>query len=280
MTFVENICSDRTYTRYLNGTRNISHNSLVKLCAKLGIRYHDFYHSYQKYYDEEYSIVNNLYNLLIMKNYNEFNILNKKTVNLSMVDAYNERYLTYINIRAGIEQKNIQIVHGYELLKQLKIDINKESYSYDFVDILVLIEMLKVEETKNVTTSLHELNRIIKDESFMYMSASNKDVFPAIYSTISLSFGRLEMLEESIYSALEGIKYSIKVNSNEHLSLLYYLAFCYYNRKQDNDNIVKYSQLCISNAFARQNINEELKFKTLIKKDSNYIVTIKNKKEL
>lgn len=277
---VDGVCSERAYSRYMNGSRNIPHDTLEKFCEKIGIRYHDFYYSFQKYYNTEYQIIHDLYNLLLRKEYSKFEILNKTMINKKMTENYNSRLLTYLNVRYGIETKLIHSAHGHKLYTDiLSSKLNEGISNYDFVDVITLSEMIKIEEVIQIGSSLSKLNRFLLDSKLKYISSTNSHVYPGIYSTVSLVLGKNKKYEDSFNIAMEGIKYSLLIKNNEHLDLLYYLVFCYYNKVENESKKKEYAKLCICTAISKQSNTGTMRYTQLIEKDSGLTLEIKIKED-
>jgi len=268
--FVDNICSDRQYRRFLSGTQFMKQTIMFALCRKLNMRPSDFLSSFN-YKDEwEFQQIVKLYSFLVKKQYDNFVKYSSHFRNSQFYNIQSERIFHYCFIRFEYETKIINKYSAIDRLSKL-IDYPKllNRSMFDFVEVISLNKIAHLEVLDDITTALNGLRKILSDTRFIYISSNTRSIFPNIYSSVARMLGVIGDIEGALITSKLGITYSINNNCNIALSNLYYThALSLFNLGRINeafDVVIK----CLASTISKNNIEQFNHYLKLFKKDMN-----------
>lgn len=264
------ICSDRQYRKYLTGTNNISDQKITQFCEVLGISTRDFYYTLNQKDQYIFNSIKKIYNKLTIKSFVEAYDLLVKYKDVSNLTNQNYRFLEYCRIRFNYDNKKELPIVTMSRIKNYISYPECESYTaYDFVDILFLLLISKIETTNMIDTGLNILIKILKDSEMLYLSAENRNIIPPIYANTSLMLGTLNKLTECLDISQEGIKYCRKYSFSSSLTWLYYSSSIAHKKLNNQKDAKHYAVLCLSSAVANNNESVTKHFYRLLLNDYN-----------
>lgn len=264
------ICGDRQYRRYLSGENNLSDEKIIQFCERLGISPRDFYYSLNEKDLYEYNEIHNLYNKILSRDFTNFNILLDELNKKRILSNQNLRFLDFCSLRYKFDNKKLDREEAY-LAFSKNADypncLNKEVF--DFVDIITIHMIAQIEVRKQKETAMRLLQRLLTDDSMLYLSSETKNILPTIYSSVSLMLGKLKKYEECIKLANEGIMFCLLHSYNKSLTRLYYSNALSYKHLNMQSEAEHSAVLCFANAISRQNDKDTLHFFKFLSKDFN-----------
>ncbi|AUD65609.1 hypothetical protein BK011_07845 [Tenericutes bacterium MZ-XQ] len=266
--FCEDIVDIRTFHRYKSGQRSLKHPKISAFCKKLKISTVDFYYSASKQDVYEFQRINNLYSLIINRNYQLFYEQSSTLKLNSIVEEQNKRFLGFCYCKADYETNSTPL---QEILLKLYKLCNYPNclafFAFDFVSLISLQLIAEIEIKTNKVLALNKLINILYDIEVTYTSSETSKILPSIFSNTSLFLLRLHKHKEAKHISSIGIEYSIKHSDFSGLAHLYYVQ-SYSNLILGNRlDAEKYANLCIITSIAKKNDYEINMFINTIKKD-------------
>lgn len=265
-----NVCSRRSYLRYVNGERPLPNDTLYKFCEKLKISPNDFYFSFLSNDQKEFQDILGLYDLIVQKEHSTLKVELKKRLNsMDQLNALSKKVLEYINTRYLLETKQITRLHAIDLMNKI---INYpeclKGTLFDFGDVLCLIKLSDLQSNnEHQENILSLLENILIDDSFRFISPETRMIMPDLYATLAISFGRLDKLDKCLTVAEIGIKQSIESGVNNALTQLYYAkALSLLKTGRVNEGMV-YAGKCLSNTITRNDKRRLKLYKQLLLDD-------------
>lgn len=278
-TICDNLCGVRQYYKYLSGKNNISDKRLNEFLHNLKISPRDFYYSFYEKDKYEHKFVKDLYYDLIHKKYK---IVSKKVIDGKKKNSIsNDRLFTYCESRYLYEKREIT---KFNYLSKLSVIadypncIQKEAF--DFSDIVSIQSIAELEVKEGKIAALNLLLKILKNNDLVYLSSSNRDILPTIYSTVSILLGRMKRYKTCIEIAQLGVSYCRKYSLNKSLSWIFY-ALAIANKESEKIHEAEmYASLCMISTVIRGNTKEKESFYKLLLDDfnlSSFEVCVNNK---
>ncbi|MCK4551907.1 MAG: hypothetical protein KAU02_03245 [Tenericutes bacterium] len=265
----EGICDTRTYRRYIAAERKITPDKIVDFCNRIGISPSDFFYNSKTREREELNRIRDLYQNIVNFDYTNFFVKLKKIKRQRLLNFQNVRYLDFCVTKANHETKKILDNQAYDILCNLCDYPNclKKSV-YDFVDIISLNFIAKLEVKIKKTIALNRLNEIL-NQNLIYISSESKLILPEVYANVSLYLGRLKQYPEALSIADEGIGYCLKHSNLSALTHLRYMrAYCLLVQGNRKDAEVE-ALRCLGIAFGKDNKYEIEMFTRVLSKDFN-----------
>lgn len=250
----DGICNDRTYRRYISGSSILPFSKLKEFCNKLDISISDFFYSLSQKDRKVYSLLANLYDLLITKKNQkakkEFQSFKYK----NQLDSQNLRFYNYIGIRLNYNNEDTNEQSTLQLLKkQCNYDAFHNRTAFDFVDILILHLISQIENKSKVTTAMEVLQNILVSDESIYISSENKYILPPIYANVSIMLGRLGRIQESLKLSKLGIEFCKYYKISDSLSNLYYTEMLGHQAQGQQEKTYISAVKCISNCISSDN---------------------------
>lgn len=265
-----NICSDRQYRKYLSGVNNISDQRIAEFCEVLGISTRDFYYTLNQKDQYIFNSIKVIYSKLISKSLKEAYRLLDEFRDIDNITNQNFRFLNYCRIRFDYDDNRVLPEGAIDRIKKyIPYPDCKDSEAYDFVDILFLLLISKIETKKENETGLNILLKILSNNEMIYLTAENRNIIPPIYANTSLMLGSLNKLHECLRISLEGIGYCKKHSFSSSLTWLYYSASIAHKKLDHQRDSKYYALLCMSSAIANNKPSVTSHFYNLLSSDFN-----------
>ena len=254
--FCHGICSERQYSRYMNGSKNIPQKKLIEFCNKLGFSPDEFFHSYFINDSKDYNLSSSLFYTLVKKDYfsvkEQLDILSKhKFINIQAEELFN-----YCLIRCQHETKRITKYYALDKYSSI-IDYPNclKKKQFNMIDIVCLLSITVIEFESKKYTSLEFLTNLLLQEKLIYLSSNSKDVLPSIYAAVSKLYGMLRNNEKELEISNRGIQYSLSINNNATLEQLYYYNSLALYRLGDKEKAFDSARNCLVTILSKQNYN-------------------------
>lgn len=266
----DGVCSERQYRKYLSGTNNISDARITEFCDVLGISTRDFYYSINTADIYEYKKVENIYNLILEKKYEEANEKMSEFKDRDQMTTQNAKYLAYCEARYRFELKIDYVDETHKTLSEL---INYPACSnntvFDIVDVISLITISKIETKAGKDDAMNVLIHILTTDGLLYLSADTRQVIPTIYSSVGLSLGRMKRYEECLKVSKEGLEYCNLYNFSKSKTWLYYFVALASKHLGLTSEVEKNAVYCMCNVISTQRERDIKTFYNLLLKDFN-----------
>lgn len=273
----EDVFDRRQYSRYINGTQIINQNRLNKLVEKLGLSQMDFIYSFYSKETSELKQITKIYMSLVSGRFDDVQIAIKKYDKHKFIGSLSKRIYELCKIEFNHEKKFITKYVAIEKFSNLigyPECLSKKRF--DFVDIVSLLYIMRIEFTLNKFTSLEFLEFLLEDTKYIYLSSTTMYILPSIYSNVCSYIARRGDFIKALKIAELGINYSIH-NQNMHLleTLYYYKA--YFSFKLGNSKAAHISALrSLSVLIAKNDLIEYKEFKDMIFKEMNFDIDSHN----
>ena len=269
---VEQFCSaivdPRTFRRYKTGEKNLSYAKISAFCERLRISTSDFYFSAKADDKIERKRINDIYHLLVKKDYDSFNKIVATTDKDHIFDIQNRRFFDLCVTIASLDTKTKStetiLASLYEIANYPAcIDFT----AFDFVSISAIIRIAEIEIKDNKEDAMNLLINILTDNDMIYTSSENIMILPTIYADVCILLLRLKRFKAANYIAENGIHYLLRIRSNNGLSHLYYTK-AYANLMLDNVDEAELNAVrCLLTATSKQSNYEIELFYRVLKKD-------------
>lgn len=222
--FVSDVCSERTYRRYLSGENSISQKNLSLLIKKFNMTDHDFYNSFHRSDTQEYLKVSEVYHHLVS---NDLGMAKELILTLSgqkFVSKLACEFLEYCRTYIIYVEESIPDYSVIDMFAKI-IDYPNclKKKTFNFIEIIVINRISSLEVKHGVTRALTFLYDIVTKNELIYLSSNNKFVMPTVYSELTKSLGILKDFEKANTICSKGIEFSIKSHDNYSLPHLYYM---------------------------------------------------------
>lgn len=186
--FVDGICSDRQYRRYLSSKSVVSQRTIRKFCDRLEISSNDFYNSFHQQDHEEYAKVSRLYDMLNQKEYSKALTLITSLNNHTFLSSMAKKFYQYCNVTYRLNKKEILPPYAIDLYSNLinYPDMLNQA-EFNFVDVITLAQIAELESKHTKYQALYKLSELIESKEHVYTSSNTRYIYPSIYiKTIKL----------------------------------------------------------------------------------------------
>jgi hypothetical protein len=267
--FVQEICSDRQYRRYLSGTSVVSQRMIRKFCDKLNITAHDFYNSFHLNDVIEYKKVTNLYHSIQKSHFENALKLIEHFDNHNFLSPLSKDFFSFCNIFYRHKSGNITKHYAHELYGTL-IDypqmLNKPGFN--FIEITVLLKIASIESSCKKTVAAEKLYHLLNSRDNFYLSSNTRYILPPIYVGLSKIFWRFGETLKCIQLIDEGIEYSLSINDMLALPELFYLkAYMLKTVEHDENKALIYANKCLNLLIIKNDDRGFKRFKNLLAMD-------------
>ena len=245
--FCDGICSERQYSRYLNGSQQIRQEKLNAFCERLGLSPQGFYRSYYLDESRDYKMVVELFETLYSYDLPRIKLKLDELEKYNFTYHYAERLYKFCIYRYQYMSKQVPMSHSLAQYSEL-IDypnmMNKKHVT--FIDVVTLIEIARTAGlAKKDITPLEFLYDILVKEDKMYVSSDEAYMLPTIYYIVAQFYGSLGNHDKSIMICDKGIDYHHKIRSNDTLASLYYFRSLGYFSKGNKEEAFKSARKCL-----------------------------------
>ncbi len=276
--FVQDICSDRQYRRYLNGSNVIPQDKLILFIGKLGLTTSEFYNSFYKIEESISKKIRDIYVSVVkgelelaQKLYDEI----KKPIKISQE---NYTFFKLSEVILDLKHDKLTSLQAYDILEEL-IDYPKclSKNEFTFVEVASLQKMFQIKATYRDYSLIEILYDILIKADYLYLSSDKRYLFPRLYTTTGKYLGILGNIEESVKVALEGIDYSIKIRDMDSLEKLYYIVSLGYQKLGRVDEAYLFAQKCIATCVAKGDEKLVEKYNNFFRKEQGFELSIEKK---
>ncbi len=267
--FCEGICSERQYSRYLNGSQQIRQEKLNAFCDKIGFTPQSFYRTYYQSESRDYAQAVELFGLLYQKD------LTKIKAKLDELDDYE------FNYNFASKLYNFSIIKYQYLTKQVPLLFSLDQYSklidypnvlekehVTFIDLVSMVEIARTAGLgKKDYTPLEYLYDFLVEDKYIYVSSDETHMMPSIYFTVAQFYGSLGDHNKCSMICDIGIAYHNKNNLSSNLSDLYYFKSLALYKLGNKDEAFRFARRCLYSQIAKGDIEEYRILSALLKKD-------------
>lgn len=269
MDFVEGVCSDRQYRRYLSGESQVSQRTIRKFCEKLEISSNDFYNSFHQNDHEEYAKVSAIYGLINDKKYKDALELINDISTHTFLSSLTKKFFQYCSITYRFEQEEIQPHYALDLYSRI---INYPEIlskaEFNFVDIITLSQIAKIDSKYQRYDALYKLTELLESKKLVYTSSNTRYVYPSIYVKVIKLFWQKKDHDKAFFLINEGINYSIYLNDFTTLpELLYMKSFILKSLYNKHDESIRFASYCLTLLKIKMDHKRLEKYKGIFLKD-------------
>jgi hypothetical protein len=226
----EGIISLSQYKRYLRGVTSIPNNIVIFIADKLQLSISDLHLLYRNRSDNQYHKVNEIYQLIISNNFEKAYILANNMKKDIIVSSPNQMFYDFclLNIQHHLMYvSDIQVLELYSRLINYPDEMNKDSYSWVEINVLMQIVQISAKMENYEPTNL--MYTLLKNEEFIKSYTGEGGLIPGIYATIAKILGRQAKNEQVIEISKIAIQYCVKHEISASLSHLYFFtSFAYH----------------------------------------------------
>lgn len=267
----DNIVDPRTYRRYLTGERTLTHLKVIDFCEKLGISTTDFYYSASEYDKYEFKIINDIYHLIEIRDFDKFVIQAKEINRDRIIEKQNRRFYDFCNIKVDFvlhKKTDDEVIRELSRISDYPNCIGKKAF--DFVDLVALQVIAEIEINHNKEDALNLITNILHDTELIYTTSKVTDIIPSIYANLSIFLLRLNKFEESNSLATKGLEYSLRFSNISGLAYLYYCKSYSLLRLGDIVEAEIYGIKCVMAAIVKNDRYEIELFDRVLTSDFKY----------
>lgn len=252
--FCDDICSERQYSRYMNGSNLMPQDKLIAFCDKLGLSPHEFYHSYYSHDSEDYKLSSTLFYSLVRKDYKNVQEQIDLLFDHQFINNQAEELFNYCLIRYQHETRSITRYYALDKYSGI-IDYPNclEKKLFNMIDIVCLLSIAFIEYDTKKYNSLEFLTNLLLQGGLIYISSNTKDVLPSIYAAVSRLYGMLKDNEKELEISNKGIEYSLSINNNAALEQLYYYNSLAHYRLGSKDKAFDSARNCLITILSKKN---------------------------
>lgn len=254
----DGICNERSYRRYLSGERDVPQDKIFEFCVNLNISPNDFYYSFFIQDRNEYLLLDSMYKAITKRDYETFNKIDKKMRNVKITDHLNNKLYRYIKLRYVIDQGKMSDMEGIEKYAEIINFPNcKDNEVFDYVDIVTLMSLnhLLTRAKKPSYEALEVLERLLTDDSILYLAYNSKYLLVTIYASISVAYFRMEDDQKAMKLTTEGINKAITHGFIYPLPNMYFIRSAIYYKDGEKKKSYIEAQKCLSSVIATENPN-------------------------
>ena len=241
----------------LSGERVITHDRIFQFCEKLKISPSDFYYTATQRDRFELQKIYEMYRMMYTHDYSHVSETLSKVDKKKLISKQNVKFLEFCIVKA-------QHVHkaksDQDVMEELKLiaDYPKclEKKTFDFIDINVLMMMAEIQIKFEEYETLNKLVEILHQRSSIITRTDTSQLFPTIFSNVSLFLCRLNRHQDAIDLASEGIKFSIDFNNLSSLAHLHYVKSHSLLQLGFRKDAEIEAARCIACAVAKENLTE------------------------
>lgn len=227
----DEIISLSQYKRYLRGNTSIPNDIVIYIADKLKFSISDLHLMYRNRSDNQYFKINDIYHLISQNKFTEaYSIANKMKKEVIVSDS-NQLFFDFclLNIQYHLSLiSDIQVLDLYSVLISYPDCINKSSYSWVEINVLIQIAQISA-KIENYAPSDH-IYTLLRSNSFANNYTGVITMVPGIYATIAKILGRQNKNEQVIEICKIAIQYCITHEISASLSHLYlFTSFAYHS---------------------------------------------------
>ena len=264
------ICSDRSYRRYVSGERQLPQKKIFEFCNRLDISPTDFYSSFLAKDKLEFQKVYKLYDYLVRGNYDDFKKSYQEISKDTLLNKMNQKFYASCMVKYQLETKQISDYTAFDRYSAI-VDFPSCSSNeiFDYADIIILDHIAELESSfeHNEKVAMYLLKKILLDDSIVYITSEVKSMMPGLYATISSLHGRTGDVEACLEIADKGIELSLRLGLNFALTRLYYLkSWSLYKRGLEEEAFLTAAK-CLANAISYDKVNVYKSYYKLLKDD-------------
>jgi len=260
----KDICNVRQYSKYKSGENNISELRLVQLLESMNVSTRDFYFTLHEKDTEDYNKIKGIYSSIANGNYLEAKKMLDVDINQPFLSIQNTRLLEYCRIRYLYDSKKNLPFYTVDLIKKhINVSDISKTEVFDFVDILFLLLLAKIEVTVHKTETLDILIKILKNPEMLYFSPEKRDLVAPIYSNVCVMLGKLGRYEEMLVINSLGIDFCKNYSFSRSLTKLYECRAIALNDLERFSETEEFIVKCYANSLA--NDTEDMTKKLYIK---------------
>jgi len=249
--FVEGVCSDRQWRRYLNGSHIIPQTKLTLICNKLGITMSEFEVSFLK---REESTNKNL--IQFEKAINSFdtnkaNVI-KSSLDITSMDSNEKKFYEYCMIlyeHIINKAADHYIIDKYS--KLINFPFNKTKTMFTYLEVCCLNRIAKIERKFQKFDALEVLYDILLSDNKIYLSSNNRYYLPTIYHTVTKSLWFKGDIDNSLRMTQKGISYSLGISDNKTLAGLYYIESYILDTMNRKNEAYEAAKKCIATCISK-----------------------------
>ncbi len=269
--FCDGICDRRQYSRYKNGTQEVSLKNITKFYEKLGFSQIEFYYSFYNSEASDYQKVLRLFYSLMDQDYKKAKDLIIALEKTGIQGERSQRFFDYCILLMNYETKKVSSSHTYELMQRLIDYPNCLSKThFDFIDMSALRIISKIEFETKTYTALEFLYNSLLDMKFIYVSSEDRNILSSIYSNVARQYGMLDELEKVLAITDLGIKFCISINSMVQLEHLYYYKSLAHYKMGNHDDAFICARKSLAIVYAKNNKERLNQFTNVMTKDFGF----------
>ena len=260
----KDICNVRQYSKYKSGENSISEIRLVQLLESMNVSTRDFYFTLHEKDNEDFNRIKKIYSSITNENYIDAKEMLDAGINEPYLSIQNTRLFEYCRIRYLYDSKKNLPLYTVDLLKkQINIKNISKTKIFDYVDILFLLLLAKIEVTVNKTETLDILIKILKNPEMLYFSPEKRDLIAPMYSNVCVMLGKLGRYEEMLVINSLGIDFCKNYSFSRSLTKLYECRAITLNDLERFSETEEFIVKCYANSLA--NDTEDMAKKLYIK---------------
>ena len=267
--FCEDVCSERQYSRYINGSQQIRQEKLQGFLDKLHLAPSNFY---QSYYHNEYAetrLVFDVYELFNDKNYD---LIKEKLDKLSTYTfgfQFARRLYEFCVIRYQYRTNKAPLLH---LLNQYKELVGypgmMKKTRFNFLDIVSLVEIARLGGLASKDYEpLEFLHSILINEDKMILSTDEKSLIAYVYFIVAQFLGKLGDNERCLNVCDKGIDLFNSTGKSYGLSSLYYFKSLVLFNTGHKEEAYRFARRSLYTDIATNNLDRYYHMSKILKKD-------------
>ncbi|CCV65008.1 conserved hypothetical protein [Alteracholeplasma palmae J233] len=263
--FTDDIVSMRQYRRYLNGESTVSHDALISLCNRIGLKLEYALLDFESDKLKETQEINHLYNSVVNYDFSDAKEQLKKINRNSLIDNSNRLLFDHISNLILLFNKKNTIEQTFEKTKKLiNLETTIENTTFTNTELLILISLFQFDNCKNLDLIAIKLKGYINNE-IKIISGHNIKTVVLVLQQLSKYYGSNSHFSEVIACCDTAIKYSNKMFSFYLLEYLYFYKALAYYELQNQSNLEDSLYHCYVALEISNNNQKKRKIANLIK---------------
>ncbi|QMS85604.1 helix-turn-helix domain-containing protein [Candidatus Xianfuyuplasma coldseepsis] len=218
----DGIISLSQYKRYLRGDTSIPNDILVQIADRLNYSISDLHLLFLKKSDSQLEQINNIFNLIKQRKFDDAYKLAKDIREAIFVSKYNKLFFDFCMLFIQHNLNMVSDVHVLELYsKMINYPECQNNESFNIIELNILFQMILISSKIDNYEPAELMYKMLTESQYNLPLGQDTTLLPSIYLVLGQILGRQQKFKRTIEITNQGIEFCLNNEISFALSSLF-----------------------------------------------------------